>query len=281
MIRGTRIIEGDDAKRYAEATELLRHHLTKSGFDEIIVPALWEQQTFIDKAGPEIVGQMYAFPDKKGRPICLIPEVTGLVQEMWRDVWQKELCPGGAPRMKRIFYIARCYRYEKPQAGRYREFTQVGVELLGGNPKTDRDEVVGLLQSSLDLLGLNYEYADQVKRGLSYYVEDGFEASCSSLGAQRQVAGGGRYAEGIGWAIGLDRALLARQNADVLARLPKMTKGVVSAPITCRPHTIEYAAPPRYVTMEGGPYDQVYEDGVKALNDNDAGPDAGPGGVDE
>lgn len=265
MIRGTRIIEGEDAKRHSAATELLRRHLTKHNFDEIIVPALWEQQTFIDKAGPEIVDQMYAWPDRKGRPICLIPEVTGLVQEMWRDAWQHELGPGKEQKAKRVFYIARCYRYERPQAGRYREFTQVGVELLGGNPKNDRAECVDLLHSSLDLLGLEYKYADQVKRGLSYYVEDGFEASCESLGAQRQVAGGGRYEEGIGWAIGLDRALLARANADAA----KARVGMVSAPITSRPHTIVYAAKPRYVTVDGGPYDQVYEDGAAAL-DHDA-----------
>jgi hypothetical protein len=46
---------------------------------------------------------------------------------------------------------------------------------------------------------------------LTYYVEDGFEAEVTSLGAQKQVAGGGRYAEGIGWAIGVDRLMLALQ----------------------------------------------------------------------
>ena len=51
----------------------------------------------------------------------------------------------------------------------------------------------------------------RVERGLSYYTEDGFEARRELLGAQQQVAGGGRYAEGIGWAIGLDRLLLAQR----------------------------------------------------------------------
>ena len=57
---------------------------------------------------------MYAFDDKAGRPICLIPEVTGPLQEMWRESWSKLRKP------KRIFYVTRCYRYEKPQLGRYR-----------------------------------------------------------------------------------------------------------------------------------------------------------------
>lgn len=91
------------------------------------MPALWQQQTFLDKGGPEIASQMYAFNDKKGRPICLVPEITGLIQDTWRESWSK-----GARGPRRVFYVARCYRYERPQKGRYREFTQVGVELLNG-----------------------------------------------------------------------------------------------------------------------------------------------------
>jgi histidyl-tRNA synthetase len=167
------------------------------------VPALWEQQTFIDKGGPEIVQQMYAFEDKKRRPVCLVPEITGLVQDTWRSDWSKR-----SREPKRVFYVARCYRYEKPQRGRYREFTQIGVELLGGRAPDDRAEVEALLTRALDATGVRYDLEREVKRGLGYYVEGGFEARCRSLGAQQQIAGGGRYAEGVGWAIGLDRLLL-------------------------------------------------------------------------
>jgi hypothetical protein len=45
-------------------------HFTAAGYEELIVPAIWGQQTFIDKAGAEIVESMYAFADKKSRPIC-------------------------------------------------------------------------------------------------------------------------------------------------------------------------------------------------------------------
>jgi histidyl-tRNA synthetase len=175
-----------------------------AGYEELIVPAIWSQDTFVAKAGPEIADQMYSFADKKGRPICLVPEITGLVQELWRDQWSRST---RAP--CRVFYVARCYRYERPQAGRYREFTQVGVELLGGRPPDDRREVEDLLVQLLDTLAVDYELDRQVRRGLTYYTEDGFEARCPGLGAQKQIAGGGRYAEGIGWAIGLDRLLLA------------------------------------------------------------------------
>jgi histidyl-tRNA synthetase len=147
---------------------------------------------------------MWAFEDKGGRSVCLVPEITGLVQDEWNARWSRSV-----QKPYRVFYVARCYRYERPQRGRYREFTQVGVELLGGKSPDDRAEVEALLVSILDGLGVTYELARDVSRGLGYYTEGGFEASCPTLGAQRQIAGGGRYAEGIGWAIGLDRLLLA------------------------------------------------------------------------
>jgi histidyl-tRNA synthetase len=148
---------------------------------------------------------MWAFKDKGDRDVCLIPEVTGLIQELWRDQWSKERST------MKLFYSQRCYRYERPQKGRYREFTQFGVEFLGSKGPEDRQEVIELLRTCMDDCGVSWTLNDAVKRGLSYYTEDGFEAVCEQLGAQKQVAGGGRYAEGIGWAIGVDRLILAKE----------------------------------------------------------------------
>jgi len=147
---------------------------------------------------------MYTFEDKKGRPICLIPEVTAIIQELYKADWEKT-----RPKPLRLFYVARCYRYERPQAGRYREFLQFGVELLG-NKEGDNDEIRAVLKGCLDLFpSLTYTSKDSVRRGLDYYVEDGFEVECECLGAQKQIAGEGRYDCGIGFAIGIDRLLLA------------------------------------------------------------------------
>lgn len=109
----------------------------------------------------------------------------------------------------RLFYVARCYRYERPQSGRYREFTQFGVELLGGAPD-DREEILRVLRAVMGVFDVPYVLSPSVKRGLDYYVEDGFEVECECLDAQRQVAGGGRYDCGIGFAVGVDRLMLAK-----------------------------------------------------------------------
>lgn len=181
---------------------------TEAGYTEVVLPAIWGQAPFVERAGPEVLGQMYAFDDKKGRPICLIPEATALIQELYREQWSKSL-----PKPVRVFYVTRCWRYERPQKGRYREFWQLGAEILGGAAPDDREESLSLMTELLDLAGVDYTVSNAVQRGLDYYTEDGFEAECAVLGAQKQVAGGGRYAEGVGFALGLDRLLLARSLA--------------------------------------------------------------------
>ena len=168
---------------------------------------MWEQETFINKAGREILGQMYAFKDKGDRDICLIPEVTAIIQELWKQGWSKTF-----PKPTKLFYVSRCYRYDKPQAGRYREFTQFGVEILGGRAPDDATELKEVMFKCLEKISIaNYEYKSSVKRGLNYYIEDGFEVEIASLGAQKQVAGGGRYDSGIGFAFGVDRLLLSKE----------------------------------------------------------------------
>jgi histidyl-tRNA synthetase len=169
------------------------------------LPQIWDQQTFIDKAGYEIINQMYSFDDKADRKICLIPEGTALIQKVYNEDWSKN-----KKKPVKIFYETKCYRYERPQAGRYREFTQFGVELLGGKQPEDKLEIIEIAKNCLSTIGVqSFDFNDMVKRGLSYYIEDGFEAEVSSLGAQKQILGGGRYKEGIGFAVGIDRAMLA------------------------------------------------------------------------
>ncbi|OHX14791.1 hypothetical protein BI347_15725 [Chromobacterium sphagni] len=175
-----------------------------AGAEEAILPALWLQDTFIAKTGgSEIIGQMWAFPDKKGRPCCLIPEATALLQERKRELLAGRHEAG-------FFYIARCYRYERPQAGRYREFTQLGFEYLCPDPADALGRSRQLCLAFLDSLGLRYQLDGAAKRGLSYYLDgEGFEVRAPELGAQKQVVGGGAYREGAGFGIGLERLALA------------------------------------------------------------------------
>lgn len=151
---------------------------------------------------------MWTFQDKKGRAVCLIPEATAIFQER-----ASALLAGKSESM--FFYVARCYRYERPQSGRYREFTQLGFEYLTPEPFKALEMSRELCVQFLNSLGLNYEVDVQAKRGLSYYLNgDGFEIRCPVLGAQKQVVGGGAYREGAGFGIGLERLALALSRQD-------------------------------------------------------------------
>lgn len=182
-----------------------------AGYEEIIIPSIWSSETFVEKAGgSEILEQMYSFKDKAENDICLIPEVTGIIQEMFRENQFKN--SSAANYTRKLFYISRCYRYEmSPKKGRQREFMQLGVEIVTSDESKKalyKDECITLLKSILDGINTDYRFMPTVKRGLSYYVEDGFEVECDKLGTQKQIAGGGSYKEGVGFAIGLERWLL-------------------------------------------------------------------------
>lgn len=206
MLRGTQVLIGDEASEYLGLIAMLQQVVLEqdTNYLELVVPSIWDAKIFKDKIQGDTLDQLWTFQDKGNREICLVPEITAIVQEMYDIQWSKEL-----PKPIRLFYTQRCFRYEKPQAGRFREFTQFGVEILGPTSEDLYEECLDLLLYCLDRYGVDYSLKENVKRGLGYYIEDGFEIECKQLGAQKQVAGGGRYKQGVGWAIGVERLLLA------------------------------------------------------------------------
>ena len=205
--KGVRIISGTQARDRRALLNRLIALAEQAGFEEIILPSIEPAQVYTDKAGAEILGQMYAFPDKKGRGLCLRPEGTATIQ-LLADKHFK--------RMKdvRLWYFERCWRYEQPQEGRYREFFQFGLEVINPGAETVRDELLELAQSMVALRSTNFDVAQSVRRGLDYYTSDGFEISMPELGAQKQVVGGGTYRQGIGFAIGFDRLMLCKKRGN-------------------------------------------------------------------
>jgi len=199
--RGTRILFGDLARRRRELLNKLIDYAEWNGFEEIVLPSLEQAVIYEDKAGREVLNQMYTFPDRKGRELCLRPEGTATCQLLANGQLSRKGEVG-------LWYETRCWRYERPQAGRYREFTQFGMEIL--NPKDwDYGGMVELASALMVSIVPDCVINRKVQRGLGYYTEEGFEILCPQLGAQQQVLGGGKYKEGFGFAIGLDRLLLA------------------------------------------------------------------------
>jgi len=201
LARGVRIITGDEAKNRRILMNKMIELAEDKGYSEIILPCIEPAQVYSDKAGPEILEQMYVFDDKKGRKLCLRPEGTATVQLVADKHYKRN-------KDVKLWYFQRCWRYERPQEGRYREFFQFGVEVIHPSSDDITEELIELATAMVSLQTQEFEVFDSVKRGLAYYVEDGFEISVPKLGAQKQVVGGGRYAQGIGFAIGFDRLML-------------------------------------------------------------------------
>lgn len=78
--RGVRILSGSEAKERRRLLNCLIQLAEENGFGEIILPSLEPAEIYADKAGAEVLGQMYTFADKKGRELCLRPEGTATVQ---------------------------------------------------------------------------------------------------------------------------------------------------------------------------------------------------------
>ena len=199
--KGTRILFAETAKSKRVLLNDMIEILESYGYQEIMIPIIQKQETFASKVGDENQNMMYNFKDRGNRDLCLSPEYTAIVQQLASD------------RMKfdkdvKMFYIGECFRGENTQYGRWRQFTQFGVEVL--NPSKDySDEMVEIAAKLIELVTKNYELNTEATRGLDYYDGGkGFEIACPELGAAKQICGGGSYKGGVGFALGIDRILL-------------------------------------------------------------------------
>ena len=201
--KGTRILFSEKAKSKRILLNQMIDILESYGYQEIMIPIIQKQETFQSKVGDENKNMMFNFKDRGDRDICLAPEYTAIIQQLSlsRLRYEKDL---------KLFYIGECFRGENTQAGRWRQFTQFGVEII--NPSKDYSiEMVEIANKLIELVTKNYEINLDATRGLDYYKGGkGFEVSCPELGSSKQVCGGGSYEGGIGFAIGVDRLLMCK-----------------------------------------------------------------------
>ena len=193
--KGTRIILGNKKRNLInKMIEILQ----KNDYQEIQIPIIQYKEIFKNKVGVENNNLMFNFKDRGNREICLAPEYTAIIQKLAKTTFKNE-------KDVKVFYVAECFRGEKPQAGRYRQFTQLGVEII--NP-TEIGMLPLLASDLITIVTKEFDINFDVTRGLDYYKEGkGFEIVCEQLGSSKQICGGGEYDGGVGFAIGIDRLL--------------------------------------------------------------------------
>ena len=150
--RGTRDFTPDVMNRRLAFEKLLESKALSHGFKRVQTPIFESLDLFTAKSGPGVVKQLYAFQDKSDRDLILRPELTAPVMRMISDEMRS------SPKPLRLSYYGQCFRYEESKKGRYREFFQYGVELIGASGPLAEAEVLSLAIDMLEACGLmDYE----------------------------------------------------------------------------------------------------------------------------
>jgi histidyl-tRNA synthetase len=146
--RGTRDFLPEEMARRRRVEGAMRRTALGFGYGEVQTPTFEHTDLFVARSGAAVVEEMYVFQDKGGRSLALRPELTAAVMRMYAS----ELTH--APKPLRLFYSGPCFRYERPQKGRYREFFQFGAELIGSPHPEGDAEMIALAVRCIGSAGL-------------------------------------------------------------------------------------------------------------------------------
>jgi len=138
-VRGTRDLIGEDIRRHRHVTETARRIASSYAFDEWITPIFEDTRVFsrtLGETSDVVTKEMYSFSDRGGDPVTLRPEGTAGVCRALVSNGLTQSLP------QKVFYAGPMFRYERPQKGRYRQFHQIGVELIGpAEPLADAEAI--------------------------------------------------------------------------------------------------------------------------------------------
>ncbi len=191
-VRGTRDLIGEDFRRHAHVIDTARRVTATYGFDEWATPIFEDTRVFSRTLGDTsdvVTKEMYSFTDRGGDSLTLRPEGTAGVC--------RALVTGGLTQSlpQKVFYAGPMFRYERPQKGRYRQFHQIGAELIGPSEPLADAEVIACGWDILTALGISDEtvlelntLGDKESRDayraalVAYFMERQSELSEESLG---------------------------------------------------------------------------------------------------
>ena len=151
-VRGTKDIIGEDAKKYMYISNTVQNLFENYGYNFANTPIFEETDLFkrgIGEATDVVEKEMYTFKDRGDRSLTLRPENTASMVRCYLEnsLYAKE-------DVSRFYYIGSMFRYERPQAGRQREFNQIGVEVFGEKSPILDAEVIAMGYNLLKQLGI-------------------------------------------------------------------------------------------------------------------------------
>lgn len=152
-VRGTRDIYGKDGVKFNHISKIAQEFFQNYGFGMIKTPIFEETALFkrgIGEGTDVVDKEMYTFTDRGDRSLTLRPEGTAPVVRCYLEnkIYGQE-------DTSRFFYIGPMFRYDRPQAGRQREFNQIGIEVLGESSPILDAEVISMSYKLLEKLGIS------------------------------------------------------------------------------------------------------------------------------
>ena len=149
--RGTHDLIGEDQRRHQHVADTARRVAATYGFDEWTTPIFEDTRVFsrtLGETSDVVMKEMYSFEDRGGEPITLRPEGTaGVCRALVTNGLTQSL-------PQKVFYAGPMFRYERPQKGRYRQFHQIGIELIGPAEPLADAEVIACGWAILQALGV-------------------------------------------------------------------------------------------------------------------------------
>jgi len=184
-IRGVKDIMPDEIEKWRWVENKANQVFTRYGFKEIRLPIFEKTKLFsrgIGETTDIVEKEMYTFEDRGGEKVTLRPEGTASVVRAFIEHKMYT-----TQTVQKFYYLGPMFRYERPQAGRFRQFYQIGVEAMGShNPSIDA-EVMIMLMEFFNVLGLNQfelqinslgckkcrpEYRETLKKTITNHLAD-------------------------------------------------------------------------------------------------------------
>jgi len=197
LVKGTHDVILDEAQKYTYIENVLQNTAQLFGYKEFRTPIIETSELFLRSVGDSsdiVRKEMYTFEDKGGRSITLRPEITaGIVRSM---VNAKLFAMQDYP--VKGYYTGPCFRYERPQQGRYRQFNQFGIECIGITSPHRDAEVISMGFDSLVFLGFENvtlkintlgddESRENYKKALRDYFGSHIENMCNDCKERYQL----------------------------------------------------------------------------------------------
>ena len=208
------LLQGEAARR-RRAEAALRDLFSRWAYHEVIPPIFEYDDNLVVGASPDLRQAMYRFFDREGRTLALRADFTTQVARMVATKLFDQPLP------VRCFYAGSVFRYEEPQVGRQREFTQAGVELIGANTPAADAEVVALAVAALEELGLHEFQINLGQMALFRALTAGLPSD--QLDRIREATD---YRNRVRLHAALDEAGVTDERRHLLARLPELMGGL-------------------------------------------------------